>query len=88
MTSVQLPSTEQIRTLHSALDDVPVTVLDLESARVLDGVFSSLDIVERAQVDRPVVVLVGPTGAGKSFLFNAIVGADASPEGALRPTTS
>ncbi|MCL1586971.1 MAG: 50S ribosome-binding GTPase [Actinomycetia bacterium] len=88
MTSVQLPSTEQIRTLHSALEDVPVTLLDLETARVLGGVLSSLDIVERARADRPVVVLVGPTGAGKSFLFNAIVGADASPEGALRPTTS
>ena len=88
MTSDQFPSTEQIRTLHSALEDVPVTLLDPETARVLGGVFSSLDIVERAQADRPVVVLVGPTGAGKSFLFNAIVGADASPEGALRPTTS
>jgi energy-coupling factor transporter ATP-binding protein EcfA2 len=88
MTSVQRPSAEQIRILHSALDDVPVTLLDLEAARVLGGVFSSLDIVERAQADRPVVVLVGPTGAGKSFLFNAIVGTDASPEGALRPTTS
>jgi hypothetical protein len=88
MTSVQQLSTEQIRILHSALDDVPVALVNLEAARVLDGVFSSLDIVERMQADRPVVVLVGPTGAGKSFLFNAIVGADASPEGALRPTTS
>jgi len=88
MTSVQLPSTEQIQILHSALDDVPAALLDLEATRVLDGVSSSLDVVERAQADRPVVVLVGPTGAGKSFLFNAIVGADASPEGALRPTTS
>jgi len=88
MTLDQLPSTEQIRALHSALGDVPVALLDLEAARVLGGVFSSLDIVERAQADRPVVVLVGPTGAGKSFLFNAIVGAGASPEGSLRPTTS
>ena len=88
MTSVQLPSTEQILALHSALGDVPVTLLGLEAARVLDGVISSLDIVERTRADRPVVVLVGPTGAGKSFLFNSIVGVDASPEGELRPTTS
>jgi hypothetical protein len=88
MTSVQHPSTKQIRTLYSALEDVPVALVDLEAARVLAGVFSSLDIVERMQADRPVVVLVGPTGAGKSFLFNAIVGADVSPESALRPTTS
>jgi hypothetical protein len=88
MTSVQQPSTEQILALHSALGDVPVTLLGLEAARALDGVNSSLDIVERTRVDRPVVVFVGPTGAGKSFLFNSIVGANASPEGELRPTTS
>ncbi len=88
MTSVQLPSTEQMLSLHSTLEDVPVTLLGLEAARVLDGAISSLDIVERTHADRPVVVLVGPTGAGKSFLFNSIVGTDASPEGELRPTTS
>jgi energy-coupling factor transporter ATP-binding protein EcfA2 len=88
MTPVQLPSIEQRQSLHSALVDVPVTLLGSEAARVLDGVFSSLEVVERTHADRQVVVLVGPTGAGKSFLFNAIVGVDASPEGVLRPTTS
>jgi len=79
---------EQIQTLRAALGDVPVTLLTTDAARVLDGAFSSLDIIERSEADRPVVVLVGPTGAGKSYVFNAVVGADVSPEGVLRPTTS
>ena len=43
----------------------------------------------RAQsLDAPLVVLlVGPTGAGKSTIFNTIVGRSASPTGVLRPTT-
>src|ERR687889_431985 len=39
-------------------------------------------------LDAPVVVLLlGPTGAGKSTLFNTIAGRAASPTGVLRPTT-
>jgi len=38
--------------------------------------------------DRPLVVtLVGPSGTGKSALFNDAVGRPASPEGVKRPTT-
>ena len=79
---------DQIDALRSALGDVPVTLLSPDDVRVFDGVFTSLDIIERAVADRPVVVFVGPTGAGKSYVFNAIAGADVSPEGVLRPTTS
>lgn len=79
---------EQIQALRSALRDVPLTLLTTDAERVLDGVFASLDIVERSEADQPVVVLVGPTGAGKSYVFNAIIGADVSREGVLRPTTS
>ena len=39
-------------------------------------------------LDAPLVVLLlGPTGAGKSTLFNTIAGRAASPTGVLRPTT-
>ncbi|MEN8239138.1 MAG: GTPase [Actinomycetota bacterium] len=79
---------EQVQTLRTVLRDVPLPLLTPDAARVLDGVFSSLEIIERSEDESPVVVLVGPTGAGKSFVFNSIVGADASPEGVLRPTTS
>ena len=33
------------------------------------------------------VAIVGPTGAGKSSLFNSLIGRRASPTGVLRPTT-
>jgi len=79
---------EQTQALRSALRDVPVTLLNAEGAKVLNGVFHSLDVAEREGNHRPVVVLVGPTGAGKSYVFNAIVGENASPEGVVRPTTS
>jgi energy-coupling factor transporter ATP-binding protein EcfA2 len=41
-----------------------------------------------ASLDAPVVVLLlGPTGAGKSTLFNTVAGRPASATGVLRPTT-
>ncbi len=44
--------------------------------------------VRAASLDAPVVVLlVGPTGAGKSTIFNTVAGRGASPTGVLRPTT-
>jgi len=44
--------------------------------------------VRAASLDAPVlVVLVGPTGAGKSTVFNTIAGRAASETGVIRPTT-
>jgi energy-coupling factor transporter ATP-binding protein EcfA2 len=41
-----------------------------------------------ADIDAPLLVLLlGPTGAGKSSLLNAIAGAEVSRAGVLRPTT-
>ena len=44
--------------------------------------------VRATSLDAPLVVLlVGPTGAGKSTIFNTLAGRAASPTGVLRPTT-
>jgi energy-coupling factor transporter ATP-binding protein EcfA2 len=46
-------------------------------------------VLPRARnIDAPLMVLLfGPTGAGKSSLLNALAGTRASPSGVLRPTT-
>jgi energy-coupling factor transporter ATP-binding protein EcfA2 len=42
-----------------------------------------------AKRDGPVLVVIGgPTGAGKSTLINSLVGARVSPSGVIRPTTA
>ena len=52
------------------------------------------DVVARAGarlglgVDTTVIALAGPTGAGKSTLFNALVGEDVVTAGVRRPTTA
>jgi energy-coupling factor transporter ATP-binding protein EcfA2 len=44
--------------------------------------------VRARSLDAPLLVLLlGPTGAGKSTLFNTLAGRAASPTGVLRPTT-
>ena len=39
-------------------------------------------------IESTIVALAGPTGAGKSSLFNALAGGEVSRVGRLRPTTS
>jgi len=79
--------------------DQRLTALD-EAAGLAEGrlepeqVQAARAVVERAGqrlglgVEATVVALAGPTGAGKSSLFNAIAGSELTAAGARRPTTS
>lgn len=59
-----------------------------ERARQLRDHVTTYVIPRIRSLDAPlVVVLLGPTGAGKSSLMNALAGRVVSPSGVLRPTT-
>lgn len=59
-----------------------------ERARQLRDHVTTYVLPRVASLDAPlVVVLLGPTGAGKSSLVNALAGHMVSPSGVLRPTT-
>ena len=75
----------------TALDEALAAV----DGRVDPGVFGNAQAVaeragERLRLsgEHTVVALAGATGSGKSSLFNALVGAEISPVGVRRPTTS
>src|SRR4051794_1394019 len=71
-----------------------------EAVRLADGrldpevVDAGRTVVARAGerlglgLDATVVALAGPTGAGKSTLFNLLAGRELSPSGVRRPTTA
>src|SRR5688500_17803622 len=59
-----------------------------ERARQLRDHVTTYVLPRVASLDTPLlVVLLGPTGAGKSSLMNALAGAAVSQSGVLRPTT-
>jgi energy-coupling factor transporter ATP-binding protein EcfA2 len=66
----------------------PRTEAAAARARQLADHLSGHVRVRAASLDAPLlVVLVGPTGAGKSTLFNTIAGRAVSETGVIRPTT-
>src|SRR3954447_19029668 len=86
----------ELRALVERLDELaarrlasrPRTEAALARARQLADLLRGHIRVRAASLDAPLVVLlVGPTGAGKSTIFNTIAGGAASPTGVLRPTT-
>ncbi|MDO5494847.1 MAG: 50S ribosome-binding GTPase [bacterium] len=85
---------EVLHTLHRDVSDLtfPLEIPGTDGHRdardrVLAQVSSQL-LPRVADADSPaVVVLGGPTGAGKSSLLNSLVGREVSAAGVLRPTT-
>jgi energy-coupling factor transporter ATP-binding protein EcfA2 len=87
---------EQLRELVSRLEALArrrsdahprSTAAAARAARLLDHLAGHVR-VRAASLDAPLLVLIlGPTGAGKSTLFNTIAGRAASQTGVLRPTT-
>jgi len=86
----------ELRALVDRLDDLaarrlasrPRTDASRIRARQLADLLRGHIRVRATSLDAPLVVLlVGPTGAGKSTIFNTIAGRAASTTGVLRPTT-
>src|SRR3954451_17790714 len=86
----------ELRALGERLDELaarrlasrPRTEAAMARARQLADLLRGHIRVRAASLDAPLVVLLaGPTGAGKSTIFNTIAGRTASATGVLRPTT-
>jgi hypothetical protein len=73
--------------LTSALNDVPVVLLDAEHRDVRDRALSSLDALGTLEVDPTRLVVIGGGGSGKSSVVNALVGSDVVAASPVRPTT-
>lgn len=82
---------ETLERLAHALEDLEFgpRAADLAAERDrLVGTIRSYLVPRSADPTTPLMVVVaGPTGSGKSTLVNSLAGVDASPTGALRPTT-
>jgi hypothetical protein len=91
-TGAPAPALERARALVSLAERRWASLPDegpaRERARQLRDHLRGYILPRVASLDLPlVVILLGPTGAGKSSLMNAIAGRSASSTGVLRPTT-
>jgi ABC-type nitrate/sulfonate/bicarbonate transport system ATPase subunit len=71
---------EAVRVVRGRLDDEAVDEAEAVVQRAGERLGHGLNAT--------VVALAGPTGAGKSTLFNALAGAELARTGVRRPTTS
>jgi len=74
--------------LREALIRVPGLLLSADDEAVRSDALFSLDVHKRLTEGVTVVALVGPSGAGRSWLFNRLAKAAISPVGPIRPTTT
>lgn len=79
--------TDELQRFQAALEAVPKILLDDNASKMLERSRDALMAMRFATANQTVVVIVGCSGVGKSYLFNAIAGSDISPSGVLRPTT-
>src|SRR6478735_715955 len=87
---IELPEVvERLESLAARrLASGPRSAAAVARARQLADLLHGHIRVRAASLDDPLVVLLlGPTGAGKSTIFNTLAGRGASPTGILRPTT-
>ena len=77
--------------LHDAQLSLPIVDAD-EARKARDELIGQIDdhVLPRLEaLGAPLVVVIGgSTGAGKSTLLNSLIGAEVSPSGVLRPTTT
>ncbi len=76
--AMDTPAAEHLAGLLAQIDPEVAEPAVAPLQRLIGGAASSTNLV---------VALVGPSGTGKSELFNVLAGADIAQTGALRPTT-
>ncbi|NHZ71144.1 MAG: hypothetical protein GWP18_05835, partial [Proteobacteria bacterium] len=79
---------ERVSELRRALTKIPDVLIDPDDLAIRDDTLNAVAVLANLERVDDVVVFLGPSGAGRSWLFNTFVGSDVSAEGAIRPTTT
>ena len=83
-----LRAMERVSELRRALTKIPDVLIDADDLAIRDDALHSIGVLASLESVESVVVFVGPSGAGRSWVFNTFVGSVISAEGAIRPTTT